>query len=650
MAHLINENGVFSPIEDVADYEYPKDRGYFMYRKNKGKSTAYTVSDSTAVPAVVSRFDGSTNEPIPAAERRKAARYLRDHHDYPAAVLSNGHLSDLGGSFAGSIAHLFKNGVFMPPVDQDNPASGLTTRSNSPRQHDETSPANLDSFDNNKGGRGNHGGGGRGSDGDGSNDDDDDANDKGREGGRRNSGGGWPQDSDSEPDSSSSDESDDDEGSNKGWNLARGKTGSAGKKVGSAAHNEAGSSVQGDTVLLALRNILEGQNWGRTQGLIIKHPPDAYHDGDFIYEYLDYLEAYGRRTFGRDATLPGWKDRFAKALVASIPVDGRQAESLIVVVRMLDPDTVTWGEFSKCLTKTFGSGTSRTRAYRKAFDDGRWVQRQKSAITTFSVGLKYAQLSYPKLSWKKQVDKVVSRFAESAPAGTFWTALAAILTQVGPNETIHQVRKQLKASGLKEDVTVGQLQDKFGDERRKGPSKPRDIAPTQPVIPPVTPPTTNPPPQPANTISTADFMNAIGHLGQQLGQQLGNALGVQQTSRASPHSGSPTALAAEPRRPKPFRELMLEPEAHTIGGQMFCGRCRLVGHFRKDCKHLSRPDTPYVPSAVPNDKFFGRSICDKCGRLHEADISCHDSRQWTPKPPTPRRNDAGPTGGNASPI
>ncbi|KAJ3055522.1 hypothetical protein HK102_011332, partial [Quaeritorhiza haematococci] len=185
----------------------------------------------------------------------------------------------------------------------------------------------------------------------------------------------------------------------------------------------------GDTVLLALRNILEGQNWGRTQGLIIKHPPDAYRDGDFIYEYLDYLEAYGRRTFGRDATLPGWKDRFAKALVASIPVDGRQAESLIVVVRMLDPDTVTWEEFSKCLTKTFGSGTSRTKAYRKAFDDGKWVQRQKSAITTFSVGLKYAQLSYPKLSWRRQVDKVVSRFAESAPAGAFWTALAAMLTQ-----------------------------------------------------------------------------------------------------------------------------------------------------------------------------------------------------------------------------
>ncbi|KAJ3090124.1 hypothetical protein HK102_004606 [Quaeritorhiza haematococci] len=121
-------------------------------------------------------------------------------------------------------------------------------------------------------------------------------------------------------------------------------------------------------------------------------------------------------------------------------------------------------------------------------------------------------------------------------------------------------------------------------------------------------------------------------------------------STAVPAVVSPTALAAEPRRPKPFRELMLEPEAHTIGGQMFCRRCCLVGHFRKDCKHLSRPDTPYVPSAVPNKKFFGKSICDKCGRLHEADISCHDSRQWTPKPTTPRCNDAGPTGGNASPI
>ncbi|KAJ3080609.1 hypothetical protein HK102_002934, partial [Quaeritorhiza haematococci] len=199
-----------------------------------------------------------------------------------------------------------------------------------------------------------------------------------------------------------------------------------------------------------------------------------------------------------------------------------------------------------------------------------------------------------------------------------------------------------------EDVTVGQLQDKFGDERRKGPSKLRDIAPAQPVIPPVTPPTTNPPSQPANTISTADFLNAIGHLGQQLSQQLGNTLGTQ--PRANPHSGTPIALTAKPRHPKSIREIMLEPEAHTMGGQMFCGRCRLVGHFRKDCKHLLRPDTPYVQSAVPNDKFFGRSICDKCGRLHEADVSCHDSRQWTPKPTTPRRADAGPTGGNASPI
>ncbi|KAJ3076451.1 hypothetical protein HK102_005419 [Quaeritorhiza haematococci] len=529
MAHLINVNGVFSPIEDVADYEYPKDRGYFMYRKDKGKSTAYMVSDSTAVPAIVSCFDGSTGEPIPAAERRKAARYLRD----------------LGGSFAGSIAHLFKNGVFMPPADQDNPGSGLTTRSNSPRRHGETPPANPDSSNNNKGGQGHHSSGGYDSDEGDSGNDDDGANDKGRERGRRNNGdgGGWPQDSDSKPDSSSSDESNDDGGSNGGWNPACSKAGSTRKKDGSVARNEAGSLAQGDTVLLALRNILEGQNWGRTQGLIIKHPPDAYCDGNFIYEYLDYLEAYGRRTFGRDATLPGWKDRFAKALVASIPVDGRQAESLIVAVEMLDPDTVTWEEFTKLLTKTFGSGTSRTRAYSKAFDDGRWVQRQKSAITTFSVGLKYAQLSYPKLSWKKQVDKVVSRFAESAPAGTFWTALAAILTQVGPNKTIHQVRKQLKASGLKEDVTVGQLQDKFGDERRKGPSKPRDIAPAQPVIPSVTPPTTNPPSQPANTISTANFLNTIGHLGQQLGQQLGNALVAQPLSRAPPHSGSPTALA-----------------------------------------------------------------------------------------------------------
>ncbi|KAJ3061866.1 hypothetical protein HK102_008958, partial [Quaeritorhiza haematococci] len=380
MAHLISENGVFYPIEDVADYEYPRDRGYFVYQKDKGKSTAYIVSNSTAIPAVVSRFDGSTKEPIPAAERRKAARYLRDHHNYPAVVLSNGHLSNLGGNFAGSIASLFKNGVFMPPADQDNPASGLTTRTNSPHQHDDTPPANLDSF------------GKKG----------------GRKGGCRNSGGGWPQDSDSKPDSSSSDESNEDKSSNNGWNPARGKAGSVTRrKVGPPVRNEAGSLAQGDTVLLALRNILEGQNWGRTQGLIIKHPPDAYHDGDFIYEYLDYLEAYGRRTFACDATLPGWKDRFAKALVASIPVDGRQAESLIVVVRMLDPDNVTWEEFSKCLTKTFGSGTSCTRAYRKAFDDGKWVQRQKSAITTFSVGLKYTQLSYPKLSWKKQVDKVI---------------------------------------------------------------------------------------------------------------------------------------------------------------------------------------------------------------------------------------------------
>ncbi|KAJ3060698.1 hypothetical protein HK102_009395, partial [Quaeritorhiza haematococci] len=449
---------------------------------------------------------------------------------------------------------------------------------------------------------------------------------------------------------SSSDKSNDDDGEGEGGNLAREKAGSAtSAKVGSAAHGRVDSLPQGDTVLLALRNILKGQNWGRTQGLIIKHPPDAYRDGDFIYKYLDYLEAYRRRMFVHDATLPGWKDRFAKALVASIPVDGRQAESLIVVVRMLDPDTVTWEEFSRCLTKTFGSGTSRTKAYRKAFDDGKWVQRQRSAITTFNVGLKYAQLSYPKLSWKKQVDKVIGRFAESAPAGTFWTALAAILTQVGPNETIHQVRKQLKVLGLKEDVTVGQLQDKFGDDRRKGPSKPRDVAPVQLTAPPTTSPTSTPPPQPANTISTTDFLSAIGHLGQQIGQQLGSALGAQQTPHANPQPGPLAPPAADPRR-RPWRDLLLEPEAHTMGGQMFCRRCRLVGHFRKDCKHLSRPDTPYVPSAVPNDKFFGRSICNSCGRLHETDISCHDSRQWTPKPTAPRRNDTGPTGGNAFPL
>ncbi|KAJ3062123.1 hypothetical protein HK102_008873, partial [Quaeritorhiza haematococci] len=346
-------------------------------------------------------------------------------------------------------------------------------------------------------------------------------------------------------------------------------------------------------------------------------------------------------------------DRFAKALVALIRVDGRQAESLIVVVCMLDPDNVTWEEFSKCLTKTFGSGTSRTRAYRKAFDDGKWVQRQKSAITTFSVGLKYAQLSYPKLSWKKQVDKVISQFAESAPAGSFWTALAAILTQVSPNETIHQVCKQLKASGFKENVTVGQLQDKFSDERRRDrPSKPRDVAPTQPVAPIAMPPVNTPPPQPVDTISTSDFMNAIGHFGQQLGQQLSCTLEAQQTPRTTLQPTSPATPATEPHRSrgKSFRELMFEPEAHTLGGQMFCSRCKLVGHFRKDCSNLSAPDTPHVLSAVPNDRFFGRPICNSCGRLHEANISCHDSRQWSPKKNPPRRNDAGPTGGNASPL
>ncbi|KAJ3051274.1 hypothetical protein HK102_012097, partial [Quaeritorhiza haematococci] len=247
---------------------------------------------------MVSRFDESTDEPIPMAERRKAARYLRDHHNYPAVVLSNGHLSNLGGNFAGSIASLFRNGIFMPPVDHNNPGSGLTTRSNSPRRSGQTPPANPDGFDNNAGGKGNSGGGGHNNGG--SDDDDDGDGADERRGGRRDGGSGWPQDSDSEPDSSS-DKSDDDGddsdgvGNGKGRNLARKKAGPATPaKIGSAAYNEAGSLAPGDSVLLALRNILKGQDWGRTQGLIIKHPPDAYRDSDFIYEYLDYLEAYRR--------------------------------------------------------------------------------------------------------------------------------------------------------------------------------------------------------------------------------------------------------------------------------------------------------------------------------------------------------------------
>ncbi|KAJ3048351.1 hypothetical protein HK102_012715, partial [Quaeritorhiza haematococci] len=245
---------------------------------------------------MVSRFDESTDEPIPMAERRKAARYLRDHHNYPAVVLSNGHLSNLGGNFAGSIASLFRNGIFMPLVDHDNPGSGLTTRSNSPRRSGQTPPANPDGFDAHKEGKGNSGGGGYNSGGSDDNDDGDGTDERRRS--RRNGGGGWPQGSDSEPDSSSDESNDDDSddgGNGKGRNPARKKAGSATPaKIGSVAHDEAGSLAQGDSVLLALRNILEGQDWGRTQGLIIKHPPDAYRDGDFIYEYLDYLEAYGR--------------------------------------------------------------------------------------------------------------------------------------------------------------------------------------------------------------------------------------------------------------------------------------------------------------------------------------------------------------------